>query len=125
MTRAFRCGSAGISTQDQLRSAGWMIGASIALTAVSLLLKLQLGPNAFRGFAVLVLSCGPDALERMHGAEALLAGRAHRDVRRWRAAHHPDDLGGRGDGQFDLIALGQAGRGGKVRRAHQVTPSAG
>ncbi len=47
MTRAFLCGSAGISTQDQLRSAGWMIGASIALTAVSLLLKIQIGPNAF------------------------------------------------------------------------------
>lgn len=47
MTRAFRCAPAGVTMADQRRSAGWMIGGSLGLTAIAVLLKMQLGPNAF------------------------------------------------------------------------------
>ena len=46
MTKATFCTPVGVTTADQLRSAGWMIGGSLLLTALSLALKLQLGPNA-------------------------------------------------------------------------------
>lgn len=46
MTNVFRCSSQGISTADQLRSAAWVVGASLVLTALSIMLKIQAGPNA-------------------------------------------------------------------------------
>jgi hypothetical protein len=46
MVKAFRCAPAGVTVQDQLRSAAWMIGGSLVLTAVGILLKLRIGPNA-------------------------------------------------------------------------------
>lgn len=47
MTRALRCAPAGVTVADQFRSAAWMIGTSLVLTGIGLLLKLQIGPNAF------------------------------------------------------------------------------
>lgn len=46
MVKAFRCAPAGVTVQDQWRSAAWMIGGSLALTTFSVLLKLRIGPNA-------------------------------------------------------------------------------
>ena len=46
MMKQTMCNPAGISVQDQWRSAGWMVGGSLVLTAISVLLKLQMGPNA-------------------------------------------------------------------------------
>jgi hypothetical protein len=40
------CNPGGLSTQDQWRSAGWMAGGSLALTAFAILLKMQIGPNS-------------------------------------------------------------------------------
>lgn len=47
MAKATICNPAGISVQDQWRSAAWMIGGSIVLVAIGVLLKLRIGPNAF------------------------------------------------------------------------------
>jgi hypothetical protein len=46
MTRMIRCAPAGVTVQDQWRSASWMIGGSLTLTGMALLLQLQLGENA-------------------------------------------------------------------------------
>jgi hypothetical protein len=46
MIRALRCAPAGVTVQDQWRSAAWMIGGSLAFTVFSILLKMRLGPNA-------------------------------------------------------------------------------
>jgi hypothetical protein len=40
------CNAGGLSTQDQWRSAGWMAGGSLALSAFAVLLKMQIGPNS-------------------------------------------------------------------------------
>jgi hypothetical protein len=45
MTRVFSCNPAGVSRQDQWRSAAWMIGGSIVLTVVAMLLERQFGEN--------------------------------------------------------------------------------
>ena len=47
MVKAFRCAPAGVTVQDQLRSAAWMVGGSLVLTTFGILLKLRIGPNAF------------------------------------------------------------------------------
>jgi hypothetical protein len=46
MMKALRCAPAGVTIQDQWRSAAWMIGGSFVLTAFGILLKLRIGPNA-------------------------------------------------------------------------------
>ena len=46
MIKQTMCNPAGLSVQDQWRSAGWMAGGSLVLTAIGVLLKLQMGPNA-------------------------------------------------------------------------------
>ena len=46
MMKALRCAPEGVTMQDQFRSAAWMIGGSFVLTAVGILLKLRIGPNA-------------------------------------------------------------------------------
>jgi len=45
MLTASRCGSPDISTADALRSAGWMIGLSLALSAIGVYLDKTLGDN--------------------------------------------------------------------------------
>lgn len=45
-TRMFRCAPAGVTVRDQWRSAGWMIGGSIALTTLGIALRTAWGPNA-------------------------------------------------------------------------------
>jgi len=45
--KATICNPAGISRQDQWRSAAWMVGGSLLLTVAGVLLKLQVGPNSF------------------------------------------------------------------------------
>ena len=45
--KATICNPAGISKQDQWRSAAWMVGGSLLLTVAGILLKLQVGPNSF------------------------------------------------------------------------------
>lgn len=40
------CNPAGLSAQDQWRSAAWMIGGSLVLVGIALALKVQMGPNA-------------------------------------------------------------------------------
>ncbi|CAN5868891.1 hypothetical protein BH18ACI5_BH18ACI5_14560 [soil metagenome] len=47
MTKVFRCAPAGVSTADQAKSAGWMIGASFVLAALSIVLKYKFGPSSF------------------------------------------------------------------------------
>jgi hypothetical protein len=47
MTNVFRCNPAGVSVQDQWRSAAWMIGGSIVLTLTALGLQWQVGQNSF------------------------------------------------------------------------------
>lgn len=62
MTRRFACAPAGISAQDQWRSAAWMLGGSIVLTLLGIALKLKIGPNAlsegllYSAFPALMLS---------------------------------------------------------------------
>src|SRR5512145_195900 len=46
MTKSTICNPAGVSVQDQWKSAGWMVGGSLVLTLVGILLKLQIGPNS-------------------------------------------------------------------------------
>ena len=47
MMKALRCGApAGVTVQDQWRSAAWMVGGSFVLTAFGILLKMRIGPNA-------------------------------------------------------------------------------
>ena len=46
MTRRFACAPAGISVQDQWRSAAWMLGGSVVLTLLGIALKRKIGPNA-------------------------------------------------------------------------------
>lgn len=46
MARILRCSPAGVSVADQWRSAGWMIGGSLVLTAISTVLQQQVGRNA-------------------------------------------------------------------------------
>jgi hypothetical protein len=71
MTKATICNPAGVSTADAWRSAAWMIGGSLVFTALGILLKLQLGPNALSEaltlgafFAALMLSMEPTYLKR-------------------------------------------------------------
>ena len=47
MVKAFRCAPAGVTLQDQWRSAAWMIGGSLVLTAFATLLRMRIGANAF------------------------------------------------------------------------------
>ena len=47
MLSRLRCAPAGVSVQDQWRSAGWMVGGSLVLTIVSLGLLRLIGPNSF------------------------------------------------------------------------------
>jgi hypothetical protein len=47
MLTRFRCAPAGVSVQDQWRSAGWMVGGSLVLTMLSLGLLRLVGPNSF------------------------------------------------------------------------------
>jgi len=46
MMKALRCAPAGVTVQDQWRSAAWMVGGSFALTLFGILLKVRIGPNA-------------------------------------------------------------------------------
>lgn len=46
-TGIFRCAPAGVSRQDQWRSAAWLVGGSAALMTLSLALQQALGPNRF------------------------------------------------------------------------------
>ena len=46
MMKATICNPAGVSAQDQWKSAGWMVGGSLVLTLIAVLLKLQIGPNS-------------------------------------------------------------------------------
>ena len=46
MTRMFKCAPAGVTMADQWRSAAWMVGGSLTLTAFGIWLKTQIGPNA-------------------------------------------------------------------------------
>ena len=46
MTRAFKCAPAGVTMADQWRSAAWMVGGSLTLTAFGIWLKMQIGANA-------------------------------------------------------------------------------
>ena len=82
MSKTFLCASEGVSTHDYMRSAAWVMGASIALTAFSLLLKIQIGPNAlsegllYSSFpAALMLSSECTMLKRYSpAARAVMAG---------------------------------------------------
>jgi hypothetical protein len=47
MLTRFQCAPEGVSVQDQWRSAGWMVGGSIALMLLSLGLLGVVGPNSF------------------------------------------------------------------------------
>jgi hypothetical protein len=47
MTKTAACSPIGTTTADQWRSAAWMVGGSLVLTAIGILLKLRIGPNAF------------------------------------------------------------------------------
>ena len=47
MTKITTCAPIGTTTADQWRSAAWMVGGSFVLTAIGVLLKLWIGPNAF------------------------------------------------------------------------------
>ena len=47
MAALFRCAPEGVTVQDQLKSAGWMIGGSLFLTLLSLVLVRTIGPNSF------------------------------------------------------------------------------
>lgn len=40
------CNPAGLSPQDQWRSAGWMVGGSFVMIAIAFALKMQMGRNA-------------------------------------------------------------------------------
>ena len=46
MTKSTLCNPAGVSVQDQWKSAGWMIGGSLGLVVAGFLLKQQIGPNS-------------------------------------------------------------------------------
>jgi hypothetical protein len=46
MIKSTICNPAGVSAQDQWKSAGLMIGGSLVLTLFGVLLKLQIGPNS-------------------------------------------------------------------------------
>lgn len=47
MLTRFHCAPEGVSVRDQWRSAGWMVGGSIALTMLSIGLLGLVGPNSF------------------------------------------------------------------------------
>ena len=47
MVKVLRCAPAGVTVADQWRSAAWMIGGSIVLTVIGIILRQQIGPNAF------------------------------------------------------------------------------
>lgn len=46
MIKSTVCNPAGLSVQDQWRSAGWMVGGSLLLVLAGYLLKQQIGPNS-------------------------------------------------------------------------------
>ena len=46
MVKTTVCNPAGLTVQDQRRSAAWMVGGSLVLVAIATLLKLQIGTNA-------------------------------------------------------------------------------
>ena len=46
MIKSTICNPAGVSAQDQWKSAGLMIGGSLVLVVAGFLLKLQIGPNS-------------------------------------------------------------------------------
>lgn len=46
MIKSTICNPAGVSPQDQWKSAGWMVGGSLVLTLFGVLLKLKIGPNS-------------------------------------------------------------------------------
>ena len=46
MIKSTVCNPAGLSAQDQWKSAGWMLGGSATLMLAGVLLKLQIGPNS-------------------------------------------------------------------------------
>jgi hypothetical protein len=45
--RMFQCSPAGVTKADNVRSAGWMIGGSLAMVVVSVTLQATLGRNSF------------------------------------------------------------------------------
>lgn len=59
-TRLFRCAPEGVSSADQWRSAGWMLGGTLALTLFGMALRLRIGPNALS--EALLYSAFPAAL---------------------------------------------------------------
>ena len=59
-THMFRCSSAGLSKADQLKSAAWMIGGSLALVSTSLALQVAIGRNSLS--EALLLGAFPAAL---------------------------------------------------------------
>ena len=46
MIKSTICNPAGVSAQDQWKSAGLMVGGSLGLTLFGVLLKLKIGPNS-------------------------------------------------------------------------------
>lgn len=46
MARMMRCAPAGVSVQDQWRSAAWLVGGSIVLAGIAIVLQQQIGRNA-------------------------------------------------------------------------------
>jgi hypothetical protein len=46
MIKSTICNPAGVSAQDQWKSAGWMLGGSLGLILAGFLLKLKIGPNS-------------------------------------------------------------------------------
>ena len=45
-SRMFQCSGAGISREDQWRSAAWLVGGSLLITAFGVALRAAVGPNA-------------------------------------------------------------------------------
>lgn len=79
MEKVLRCAPAGVTLADQWRSAAWMIGGSIVLTAIGLILRQQIGRNAFSEsllyssfFASLMLSSECTYLKRYSPAARLV-----------------------------------------------------
>ena len=70
MSNVFRCSPQGLSAQDQLKSAAWLLGGAIILTGVGIVLRTLAGPNALSEsllysafFASLMLSTEPTYLK--------------------------------------------------------------
>ena len=70
MSNVVRCNPQGLTTQDQLKSAAWLLGGAIILTGLSIVLRILAGPNALSEsllysafFASLMLSAEPTYLK--------------------------------------------------------------